>query len=62
MAEKCFNFKVKIQGEAKGYVFAKNEEEARKKILDNNYDECYLINFDISTFEEIEEDTGYDKI
>lgn len=39
MDEKCFNFEVTATIKAKGYVFARNEQEAINLIDNNQWDE-----------------------
>lgn len=53
---KCYNFKLKITGEAIGYVYATNEEEAKEFIMNKAHEECNLINYFIEKIENIEED------
>lgn len=53
---KCYNFKLKITGEAIGYVYATNEEEAKEFIMNKAHEECNLINYFIEEIENIEED------
>ncbi len=40
MPEKCFNFEVIISELKHGYVYAKNEDEARKLIKAKKWDEA----------------------
>lgn len=53
---KCYNFKLKITGEAIGYVYATDEEEAKEFIMNKAHEECNLINYFIEEIENIEED------
>lgn len=53
---KCYNFKLKITGEAIGYVYATDEEEAKKFIMNKAHEECNLINYFIEKIDNIEED------
>lgn len=53
---KCYNFKLKITGEAIGYVYATNEEEAKEFIMNKAHEECNLINYFIEEIDNIEED------
>lgn len=53
---KCYNFKLKITGEAIGYVYATDEEEAKEFIMNKAHEECNLINYFIEEIEELEED------
>lgn len=53
---KCYNFKLKIIGEAIGYVYATDEEEAKEFIMNKAHEECNLINYFIEEIENIEED------
>lgn len=59
MAEKCFNFTIEVTEYMSGYVFAENEEEARKKISNCEWDEAtYNERPIVKGFEDLEEDTG----
>ena len=52
MPEKCFNFEVVITEIKYGYVYAKNEDEARELINNRKWDEAETIDYsgtDITT-------------
>lgn len=53
---KCYNFKLKITGEIIGYVYATDEEEAKKFVRNKTHEESNLINYFIEEIENIEED------
>lgn len=54
--EKCYNFEINVLTTFSGYVFAKNEQEARTKIIDGNYDEATIIDSKPQKIIKFEED------
>ena len=41
MEEKCYNFDIEITRIGKGYVYAKDVEEAKEKINENDWGDIY---------------------
>jgi hypothetical protein len=56
--EKEYKFLAVAKEIAKGYVIAKNEDEAKKKILDNDYEDIWdTYDMELEKIVEIEEVT-----
>ena len=53
----CYNFDFKGEVYGYGFVYAKNEEEARKKILNQDYDDVLdTYEYNVTEITNIEED------
>ena len=56
MPEKCFNFELTCTSVKKGYVYAENEEEARRMINSGCWCECDEVDFTIDDLSSLYED------